>query len=546
MDTAALEVVVLLGTAVWGLTLLARRLRVPPPIVLLLGGVPLAFVPALDGVHLEPALVLFVFLPALLYAESLDASLNEIRANLRVVILSAVGLVIATAAAVAWIGHAIGLSWPVAWVLGAVLAPTDATAVAAVAGRMPRRQLTILRAESLINDGTALVVLAIAVEVATGHDGVGAGGIALDFLISYGGGVAVGLATGWLNVRARGWIHDTLLSNTVSVLTPFVAFLAAEEIHASGVLGAVVAGLYVSQAGSLIITAQDRVRARQFWQLTSFLLNGTLFVLVGLELRTAVSDLTSYPIGTAILDTLLVAAAVIGTRLVWSNSTPYVVRALDRRPQQRARRVPFRHRQPGAWSGFRGAVSLAAALSIPSEVPGRDLIIIVTFGVIAITLLLQGLTLPAVLRWAKLPPDTSEDEYAYTERRAIDLALELLPREAARLRVDDEIADLVRAELRESRAELDGPDTDHVIPDEQQIADEGLGMDGRADDAPRRGGRSRREQYRELRLALVAEKRRAVVRMRDGKRIDDLVARRFESLLDAEELRLGAETTPGD
>ncbi|AGL14664.1 Na+/H+ antiporter [Actinoplanes sp. N902-109] len=613
METSVLQVIVLLGTAVWGLTLLARRLRVPAPIVLLLGGVPLAFVPWLTDVRLQPELVLFVFLPALLFPESRDTSLGEIRANLRVVMLSAIGLVIATAAVVAVIGHALGLSWPVAWILGAVLAPTDATAVTAVAGRMPRRTLTILRAESLINDGTALVIFGIAVDVATGHDSVGPGGIAWDFLISYVGGVGIGLAAGWLSVRLRGLTNDSLLSNTVSVLTPFAAFLAAEEIHASGVLAVVVAGLYLSQAGSLLIAAQDRLRVRAFWQLVTFLLNGTLFVLVGLELRGAVTGLTSSPLRTAVIDAILVAVAVMAARFVWTNTTPYVIRALDRRPQQRARRMTFRGRLPNAWSGFRGAVSLAAALAVPSGVPGRDLIIVVTFGVILITLVVQGLTLPAVLRWARLPEDTSETEMEYAESKAVDAALRLLPGEADRLAVDPEIFSLVRAEVEERRTELaesalggnqtdndraDAGPTQHATdatPAIQSPAPENLAANrtngddpqddaaadmASPDDEPRstpsdgelphrdsvagsnattpdglaRDGRkaaitnvasrlSRREQYRRLRLALIQEKRKVVVGLRDQRRIDDTVLRRYESILDAEELRLGAGDT---
>jgi monovalent cation/hydrogen antiporter len=528
METSALRVVVLLGLTVWALTLLARRLRVPAPIVLLLGGVPLAFLPWLADLRLEPSLVLFLFLPALLYNDSMNTSLREIRANLRVVILSAVGLVVATAATVAAVGHALGLSWPVAWILGAVLAPTDATAVSAIAGGMPRRLLTVLRAESLINDGTALVILAIAVEAATGAEPIGPLGVAWRFVLSYAGAGLAGVVVGWLSIQARRRVRDVLLANTVSVLTPFVSFLLAEEIHASGVVAVVVTGIYISQAGSLMITAQDRIRSRAFWQITTFLLNGTLFVLVGLELRGAVGGLTSYSIRTAVIDALIVGATVIVTRLLWSNITPYLIRAIDRRPQQRLRRVGFRQRQPNAWAGFRGAVSLAAALSVPvalrdgSAVAGRDLVIVVTFGVILITLVLQGLTLPAVLRFARFTGDDAAREQAGAERKSLEAAMRLLPDAAARLGVDDEITALVRAELEERRAEV------------------GAERSAPAD-APVRTG-TRREQYRQLHQALVAEKRATVVRLRDARKIDDIVLRRLEAALDAEELRLGGPT----
>jgi Na+/H+ antiporter len=556
MEASALQVVVLLGVAVWALTLLARRLRIAAPIVLLLGGVPLAFVPWLSGVQLEPGLVLFLFLPALLYAESLDTSLREIRANLRVIVLSAVVLVVATAAVVAAIGHALGLSWPVAWILGAVLAPTDATAVAAIGGKMPRRSLTTLRAESLINDGTALVILAIAVEAATGHAPISPLGVAGQFLLSYAGGALAGLVVGWVSLQARRRVHDVLLANTVSVLIPFMAFLLAEEVHASGVVAVVVAGLFITQAGSLVITAQDRIRARAFWQITSFLLNGTLFVLVGVELRGAVSGLTSYPIGLAIRDAVIVALAVIGTRVLWTNITPYLIRAVDRRPQQRLRRIGFRQRQPAAWAGFRGAVSLAAALSVPDSVRGRDLIVIVAFGVILITLL-QGLALPALLRWAHYPADGADRELALAERTAVDAAMRLLPDAASRLAVDDEILRLVRAELDERHAELSIPATESAGTESAGSVEAGSGSvasstgpgtgpasaSGSGPSAVAADDTSRREQYRRLHRALVAEKRATVVRLRNERQIDDIVLRRVEAILDAEELRLG---TPSD
>jgi Na+/H+ antiporter len=634
MEASALQVVVLLGLAVWVLTLIARRLHVAAPIVLLLGGVPLAFVPWLAHVRLDPGLVLFLFLPALLYAESLDTSLREIRANFRVIMLSAIGLVVATAAVVAAVGHALGLSWPVAWILGAVLAPTDATAVAAVAGRMPRRSLTTLRAESLINDGTALVILAIAIEAATGHAPIGPVGVAGQFLLSYAGGAAAGLLVGWLSLQARRRVHDVLLANTVSVLTPFISFLLAEQIHASGVVAVVVAGLLITQAGSLVITAQDRIRARAFWQISTFLLNGTLFVLVGIELRGAVAGLTSYTVPAAVRDALIVGLAVIGTRVAWINTTPYVIRAVDRRPQQRLRRIGFRQRQPGAWAGFRGAVSLAAALSVPDAVRGRDLIVVVAFGVILMTLLLQGLTLPALLRWAHYPADGEEREMALAERQAVDAAMRLLPEAAARLSVDAEITRLVRAELDERHAELSGPDptaspngsasngsssngsasddstSDGSEPDGSTSegstsdgstpsssvangsapdgsasnssapdgsasnssapdgsasnssapdgsasnssalvgsapsgsASNGPTPNGSASNGSASGDRSRREQYRSLHRALVAEKRATVVRLRNERKIDDIVLRRVEAILDAEELRLGTPT----
>jgi Na+/H+ antiporter len=534
-DASALQVLVLLGVSALLLTLLARKLRVAPPIVLLIGGVPLAFVPWLRDVRLPPEIVLLIFLPALLYWESLNTSLREIRANLRVVMIDAILLVLATAGAVAVVGHALGLSWPVAWVLGAVLAPTDATAVAAVVRRIPRRQLTILRTESLINDGTALVVFAIAVEVASGRAHFGWPGAVGRFVLSYVGGAVVGILVASLTVRARKIMHDPLLENTVNVLSPFVAFLVAEEIHASGVLAVVVCGLTLSQVNPRLVAAQTRVRSRAFWQLTAFLLNGALFVLVGLQLRGAVQGLTSYSITDAVGYALLVSAVVIGIRLVWMYTVPYLIRLLDRRPQQRLRRIRARHRLPIAWSGFRGAVSLAAALAVPvtmadgAPFPGRDLIIVVTFGVILVTLLVHGLTLPAVVRWSRLPADDSESaEQQLAERTVTEAAIIALPSAAARIGVSHEAADRLLADLEQRLADI------------AEMGDDGAGQPVEAGPA----GGSPREDYRRLHAAVLADKRAALVKLRDSRLIDDIVLRRVQARLDAEEVRLSASFEP--
>jgi CPA1 family monovalent cation:H+ antiporter len=410
-----------------------------------------------------------------------------------------------------------------------VLAPTDATAVAAVARHMPRRQITMLRAESLINDGTALVVFAIAVKVATGEAHFGLAGAVGAFVLSYLGGGLIGLLVAWLTVRARKVMHDPLLENTVNALAPFTAFLLAEEIHASGVLAVVVCGLTLSQVNPRLVPANTRVRSRAFWQLATFLLNGGLFVLVGLQLRDAVTNLFSYTVTEAVFYSLLISAVVIGTRLVWMYTVPYVVRALDRRPQQRLRRLRARHRLPIAWSGFRGGVSLAAALAVPvtttdgSPFPGRDLIIVITFGVILVTLLVQGLTLPAVLRWARFPDDDAEDaERQLAERTATEAAIAALPETAARLQVSDEVAERLRGELEERLADL------------ADQSDEADGDDAEAGSTTR----SPREEYRRLHRALLDAKRAALVRLRDARLIDDIVLRRVQARLDAEEVRL--------
>src|SRR4051794_33984856 len=478
---------------------------------------------------MPPEVVLFLFLPALLYWESLNTSLREARANMRVIFLSAVVLVLVTTATVAVVAHAVGLSWPMAWVLGAVLAPTDATAITAVAGRLPRRQATMLRAESLINDGTALAVYGVAVGVAVGGLDIGPGGVALRLVWSYVGGIAVGLTVAGLAVLVRRRLHDVPLGNVARLLTPFVALLPAELLGSSGVGAVVSAGLALPQIPPMLVSARTRVQSRAFWTLTSYLLNGALFVLIGLELHAVVADRSAADLLAGSAIALLVALVVVATRLVWTNTTPYLIRLIDRRPAQRLRRVGFRQRQPLSWAGFRGAVSLAAALAIPATVDGggplvgRDLVLLVTFGVIVFTLVVQGLTLPAVVRWARLPDDGREtEEQRLAQREATRAAIDAIEDRAAELSVPDDVWKQVRAAYEEHLRELE---LKYSV------------LDGAAGDGDRESLAALKAERR-LRLALLTDKRRALSQLRHEHRIDDLVLVRMQSQLDAEEVRL--------
>jgi CPA1 family monovalent cation:H+ antiporter len=530
----ALEVVVVVGVLVLVGSLLARWVRLPPPLVLLALGTVVGFLPGVGGVEMPPDVVLFLFLPALLYWESLTISLRQIRADLRVISLMSVGLVLVTAGTVAVVGHALGLSWPMAFVLGAVLAPTDATAIATVAGLLPRRARTLLRAESLVNDGTALVVFGVAVGVAVGTLDVGPGGVAWRLVGSYAGGIAVGLALAFAVTELRRRLTDVRLENVVGVLTPFVAYLPAELLHASGVVAVVTCGLTLTQIATRVVSPAARVQAAGFWSLTTFLLNGSLFVLVGLELHAVVEGRSAAEIWTGVAATLWVALTVAGTRLVWGNTLPFVIRALDRRPAQRLRRVGFRGRLPGQWAGFRGAVSLAAALAVPTTtaaggpLEGRDLVLMVTFGVIVVLLVVQGLTLPAVIRFSRLQPDPAEaKEELLAQREALGAAQAALDVRAAELGVPETVVARVR-EAHEAR--------------ERQLHLTQVLSDGRVTDPDHRAAKkamlAEAESERRLRLALLGDKRDAVVRLRDLHAIDDLVLRRVMAQLDAEEVRL--------
>jgi CPA1 family monovalent cation:H+ antiporter len=515
-----LELVVVLGVCVLACAVTASRMRVPPPLLLLACGAIAGFVPALRSVSLPPEAVLLLFLPALLYWESLTTSLREIRANLRVIVLASTGLVVATAGAVAVVAHALGLPWGPAWVLGAAVAPTDATAVGVVARMLPRRMVTVLRAESLINDGTALVIYGLAVGLTVGEEHLSIGHVTWLFLVAYAGGAVAGLLTARLAVFVRRHLHDPFQENVVSVTTPFLAFLLAEVVHASGVLAVVVCGLALSQAGPRLVRAETRQMAQAFWGLSTYILNGALFVLVGLQAQASVRDLRTMSIPDALVAVAAIAGVVIGTRLLWSFTVTFLIRAIDRRPVQRTRRVGWRARMVNVASGFRGAVSLAAALAVPNTVasgeafPDRDVIVFITSGVIVVTLL-QALILPVVVRWANLPEDGGvAEERRFAEQTATEEALAVLPDVAARLGTDQGVVDRTRHEY-EKHLRLLGTDAEAVEP-VRRVTDD----------------------YTALRLELIAQKRVTVVRLRDERRIDDTVLRQIQARLDIEEIRL--------
>jgi len=519
-----LVVIVLLGTTVLVGTTLGGRYRVAPPVLLLVLGSLLGLVPAVPDIDLDPEVVLLLFLPAILYRESINTSLREIRANVRVIALSGIALVIVTMVTVSYTAQALGVDPAAAWVLGAVLAPTDAAAMAGLARRMPRRTLTTLQAESLINDGTALVLFAVAVAAATSGDRPGAVELVGGFLGSYAGGIVAGLLTSALVIVVRRRLDDPMREGALSVLTPFAAFLLAELVHASGVVAVVVVGLVMAYVSPRLIAARSRVAAMAFWDQSTFLLNGALFTLIGIQIPRAARGLDSTSLLHALAVALSITGIVVGTRLLWTFSAAYVVRLLDRRPAQRLRRVGWRERIAGGWAGFRGAVSLAAALAVPvvldsgEEFPDRDLIVFTTAVVVLLTILVQGTTLPVVLRWAGLQEQDSgrAEELLMARTRASAAALAALPQVAQELGVDDELLARVQAEYEEHAEAIrveDGSDTGREAADARDLG-------------------------RRLRLGVLAHKRDAVTQLRNTGRIDDIVLREVQAAMDIEEIRL--------
>jgi CPA1 family monovalent cation:H+ antiporter len=405
--------------AVAGLSALARHIGIPYPIVLVIGGALIGFVPGLPEVRLNPDVVLVVFLPPLLYGAAIFANFNDLRANLRGLTLSTVGLVLATMCAVAWAAHALipGLPWEAAFVLGAIVSPTDPLAAATIMRRLeaPRRIVSAIEGEGLFNDATALVAyrVAIAAVVAGSFSLADA---SLEFVLGAAGGVAVGLAVGWIVSEIRKRTTDAEVSVTISLLTGYAAFVPADAIGASGVLATVTAGIYMGIRVAQILPARIRLQGYFVWDILDFIVNAILFVLIGLQLRTVVEGLDGYSASTLGGYALAVTGVVVATRLVWLFTVPYLIRALDRRPAQVARRVGARWRLVIAWGGTRGAVSLAVALAVPfttdagEPFPQRDLIIFLTFAVIFFTLVVQGLSLPALIRRLGVSDEGAEEE----------------------------------------------------------------------------------------------------------------------------------------
>src|SRR5215208_2394928 len=419
-------VLISLLLAVSVLAATSRAIGVPYPIVLVLGGLVMGFIPAVPEVELDPELVLVVFLPPLLYSAAFFASLRDLRYDIRSISLLAIGLVIATACAVAVVAHALidGLPWAAAFALGAIVAPTDPLAATEIGRRLglPRRIATILEGESLINDGTALVIYRVAVGAVGGTFSLADAGV--KFVAGAAGGIAIGLAVGWVIAEIRKRLDDPPVEVTISLLTGYAAYVPAERVGASGVLAAVTIGIYIGWRAPEISSSRQRIAGYSMWTILTFLLNALLFVLIGLQLPLILDGLQDEPMGELIGIAAAVAAVVIVCRLLWMHLMTGAIRALDRRASKRERRGTWRGRMVGGWAGMRGAVSLAAALALPADFPARDQLLFITFGVILATLVLQGLTLPAVIRWSGVHDDGAEAaEELLARRRATEAAL---------------------------------------------------------------------------------------------------------------------------
>jgi Na+/H+ antiporter len=510
-----------------GLNAIANWLKVPYPIPLVLGGLGLGLIPGMPDVHLEPDLVLLVFLPPLLYSAAFFADLRTLRAAARVITLNAIGLVLATAAAVAVVAHeVVGLPWDASFVLGAVLSPTDPVAATSIMRRVgaPRRLVNIVEGESLVNDATALLAFKVAVAVTVGES-VSAGEEVLTFFWDVAGGIGIGFAVGWVIAEIRKRVSDVNTELTISLFSAYGAFIPADQLGVSGVLAAVTAGLVLGYRAPEIASLESRMQGYAMWSILTFLLNAALFILIGLQLPTIVDGLSGLPAGEVIGYAAAVCATVIATRFIWGQVTTTAIRTLDRRPSQRARRSSWRIRVVGGWAGMRGAVTLAAALAIPLETnagdpfPGRDLIQFIAFAVILVTVVGQGLTLPWLIRRLGVVEDGSDEENEELKARlviaraALDRVDELAEEDWTRDGTVERLRALYQFRQRRFKARAG------KIEDEDGIEERSIA-------------------YQRMMHEIFVAQRRELVRLRNTREISAEVMRRVERELDLEENRL--------
>jgi Na+/H+ antiporter len=519
---------VLLGLlfAITALLIGAPLLRIPYPIFLVLGGLALSLVPGIPSIVLPPDVVLVAVLPPLLYSAAFFTSLRDLRANARSISLLSIGLVIATTCAVAALAHAAidDFSWSAAFVLGAVVSPTDPLAATQIAERLgvPRRPIAIIEGEALVNDGTALVLYKVAVGAVLAGTYSFADTV-LRFLWAVAGGVGIGLAIGFVIAEVRRRIDNPPLEVTIALMTGYFVFIPASAAGASGVLAVVTAGVYMGWRTPELTSVQSRLQGNGVWEILTFVINALLFALIGLQLPRIMDALAGTPRGTLIVDGLLVTAVVVATRIAWIPVAAYLPRWLFPRIRERDPYPPFAWAFIVSWSGLRGAVSLAAALAIPltthsgSPFAQRDLIVFLTFCVILATLVVQGLTLPAVIRlFGVETDDTAEREEAKARIHAARAALARLDELIAEDSVRADTAERLRGayQFRQDRfaARLDGADDGEI--------------------------EARSTSYQRARRELLEAERTAIVALRREGVINDDVMHRLTRDLDLEDARL--------
>jgi Na+/H+ antiporter len=497
----------------------ARRVGVPFPTLFVLGGLGLAFVPGLPRISLEPNLVLLVFLPPLLFSAATESPIRELRANVAPIARLALGLVIFTMLVVAFVAQLMlpGLGWAAALTLGAIVAPTDALAATSVFRRLgtPRIVVTLIEGEALFNDATALVAYRAGVLAVASGSFVLVSAVA-GFAIAAVGGIAIGIVVGWVSAEILRRLDDPPVEVVLGLVIPFAAYLPADALGLSGVLAAVAAGLVIGSRLGKILTPRSRVLWLSSWKMIGFVLNGFVFVLIGLQLPTVLAGLGEREPVSIFVFIGLVCAVVVVARFIWifaASHLPGSPRQIVARTNPRlARWLTF----VVSWAGLRGAVSLAAALALPVGFPERNLILLVTFAVILVTLVGQGLTLPFIVRragWDGLELDG--DEGTVARAAAYEAGLAEIERVRPAWPGHQPLLDRLESGLRDRTQHLATQDPGETAERTQE-----------------------RVEHEEIQLGIIGAQRTAVILLRDQGDINDATLRVIERELDLEELRM--------
>jgi Na+/H+ antiporter len=520
-----LELILVLMVVAAGLAVAAGRLKVPYPILLVVGGLGLAFVPGLPRVDIRPDMVLLIFLPPLLFSAAWLTSWRDFAANGRAIALLAVGLVVATTTAVAWVAHSLipGIGWPVAFVLGAIVSPPDAVAATAVTHRLkvPRRIVTILEGESLVNDATGLVAYKFALAAVTTGSFSLASATGRFALVAVGG-VAVGFAVGWLVAQIHRRMENFELETVITLLTPYAAYIPAEHLGVSGVLATVTAGGYLGWRNPELLSALTRFRGRGVWSVLLLLFNGLVFVLIGLQLASIRELTTSVSLANLVGWSAAVSAAAIVVRMIYVPLGIYLPRLISRRLCV-LENPSLRNVTLVGWTGMRGIVSLALALALPLTLPSgqpfphRSTIVVLSFSVIFVTLLLQGLSLPAVIRGLRLPSDDADlREEREAMLRAADAAVHRLDEIDQTSIVHPQLMARVRLPYQQRLERL----TEQTRDDPECKLTEG-----------------EEAAFHKLRGEALATERKTAVMLRNQGRISEEVLHRVQEALDLEALQ---------
>ena len=520
----AAEVLLLLLIVVSVLVTVARRLRIPYPVLLLVGGLALGSIPGFPRIDLAPNTVLVLVLPPLLYVAAVFTPIRSFKADIGNIASLAVGLVVASTAAVAGVALALvpAMTMPIAVALGAIVSPPDAVAATAVMERLavPRRVTRLLEGESLLNDATALTIYRLALVAALAATPLFTLALIGNFLVAAIGGIVVGLVVAWIVTAVRSRIEDVPVEITISLLTPYAAYLPAEALGFSGVLAAVAAGLYIGRRLSRIAGSDVRLAGRAFWEMLVFLLNGIVFIVIGLQISALGREMDrSTLFGLAGLG-VLVSLTLVVVRALWIAGLAGWQRFAAREPQPlRAPEVVVL-----SWAGMRGVVSLAAALALPPALPSgaafpaRDALIVITFSVILVTLVGQGMTLPLVIKLLHLGGDEDERHEESHARQKL----------------------IVEAQRRIDELQEQWPDHRPLIDQLREAYRHRAEHEEQLHEAPGNEAEQELVEHRQIRSAVIDAQREKLQEMRDRGVIDDDVLRNIERELDLEEVRMEA------